>query len=60
MRCHPDKNSHPRAEDAFKRLSAAYNTLADDTSRRRYDQNQHADIFSTGRNGAGPGDMYHG
>lgn len=35
---HPDRNpDNPNAEDAFKELSQAYETLADDTARLRYD-----------------------
>lgn len=33
---HPDKNSSPLAEEAFKRLQKAHETLSNPTSRRRY------------------------
>ena len=33
---HPDKNSHPRAEEAFDLLQNAYEVLSDDTKRRDY------------------------
>jgi len=35
---HPDKNpDNPAAEDRFKQISDAYNTLSDDTARLKYD-----------------------
>eukprot|EP00741_Cyanophora_paradoxa_P004504 tig00000806_g4373.t1 len=34
---HPDKNPHRQAEEAFKALQAAYETLADASSRSTYD-----------------------
>ena len=36
--CHPDTNpDNPEAEDRFKQISDAYNTLSDDTARLKYD-----------------------
>lgn len=35
---HPDKNGHPRAEDAFKSLSQAFQTLTDSEKRQMYDK----------------------
>lgn len=34
---HPDVNKEPRAEEAFKELSEAYDVLSDPDQRRRYD-----------------------
>jgi curved DNA-binding protein CbpA len=35
---HPDRNDHPRSEEAFKRLGKAYSTLSDSERRVAYDQ----------------------
>ncbi|KNC97018.1 uncharacterized protein SPPG_07833 [Spizellomyces punctatus DAOM BR117] len=35
--CHPDRLRHPRAKEAFQRLSNAYSTLSDPFNRRQYD-----------------------
>jgi len=37
LKMHPDKNIAPGAEEAFKRVGSAYNTLSDETSKRHYD-----------------------
>lgn len=37
LRFHPDKNKEPGAEDTFKKISEAYNTLSDAAARRSYD-----------------------
>lgn len=37
IKVHPDKNSQPKAEDAFKKLSQAYSCLSDDSKRKSYD-----------------------
>ncbi len=34
---HTDKNKEPGAEDTFKKISEAYNTLSDAGARRGYD-----------------------
>mmetsp|Transcript_24764 Transcript_24764/g.44056 ORF Transcript_24764/g.44056 Transcript_24764/m.44056 type:complete len:379 (-) Transcript_24764:134-1270(-) len=38
IKCHPDKNPHPKAEDAFKKLNAIKDVLTDPGKRRTYDQ----------------------
>jgi molecular chaperone DnaJ len=35
---HPDTNSDPGAEDRFKQISEAYDTLSDEDKRKRYDR----------------------
>ena len=35
---HPDRNKEPGAEDRFKRISEAYDTLSDDDKRAQYDR----------------------
>lgn len=37
LEVHPDKNTDPRATEAFKKLSAAYSTLSDPDKKRMYD-----------------------
>jgi molecular chaperone DnaJ len=41
---HPDTNSDPGAEDRFKKISEAYDTLSDEEKRKRYDRS--GSIFS--------------
>ncbi|XP_017116113.1 chaperone protein DnaJ-like [Drosophila elegans] len=35
---HPDKNSHPRTEEYFKKIRAAFDVLSDSESRAQYDR----------------------
>ena len=45
MKFHPDKNKHEKAEEVFKKISAAYKILSDPEKKRKYDMNPDADIF---------------
>ena len=38
LKLHPDKNKHPKAEEAFKHVSAAHTTLSDSQKRKIYDR----------------------
>ncbi|KEG08372.1 chaperone protein DnaJ [Trypanosoma grayi] len=38
LKCHPDKNKHPNASEAFKLVGTANATLADEAKRRIYDR----------------------
>lgn len=38
LKCHPDKNTHTHAAEAFKLVGTAYSTLSDNTKRQVYDR----------------------
>ncbi|SCU90499.1 LAMI_0E02344g1_1 [Lachancea mirantina] len=38
IKLHPDKNKHPRASEAFKRINRAFEVLSDEQKRRMFDQ----------------------
>lgn len=45
LKLHPDKNGHPMAADAFKKVASSYATLSDEDKRRTYDQVGHSENF---------------
>ena len=44
LKCHPDKNKHPQAAEAFKLVGSANATLSDETKRRIYDRHGEAGV----------------
>lgn len=38
IRLHPDKNSHPRSSEAFKKINRAFEVLSDEQKRQMFDQ----------------------
>ncbi|AET40362.1 type I HSP40 co-chaperone HLJ1 Ecym_5626 [Eremothecium cymbalariae DBVPG len=38
IKLHPDKNRHPRAAEAFKKINRAFEVLSDENKRKVYDQ----------------------
>lgn len=53
LKFHPDKNSAPSSEAAFKALSAAFDTLSDPTKRETYDHLGHAQAEQMNQTGGG-------
>ena len=45
LKVHPDKNTAPEADEAFKKINAAMSCLSDPTKRRQYNQVGNADAF---------------
>lgn len=62
LRCHPDKNPHPQAAEAFKIVGAAHATLADPTKRSVYERAGAAGVqrheSGAGRNGNAQNNPY--
>lgn len=59
LKVHPDKNSAPHADEAFKAVGLAYATLSDDQKRAVYDRYGDEDPDNRG-GGMRPGGMRHG
>lgn len=55
LKFHPDKNSAPSAEGAFKAISTAFDTLSDPSKRDMYDQLGHDADLNSGMGGGGGG-----
>ena len=53
LKLHPDKNSAPKADDAFKALGLAYATLSDPQKRTIYDRYGEEDPDNRGGGGGG-------
>lgn len=53
LKYHPDKNSAPSAEGAFKAISGAFDCLSDPKKREMYDQYGHDDSVAGGSGGGG-------
>lgn len=60
LQLHPDKNSAPGAEDAFKAIGLAYATLSDEQKRTIYDRYGDEDPDNHGASGGGGGFRRHG
>jgi curved DNA-binding protein CbpA len=59
LKVHPDKNSAPGANDAFKSVSLAYATLSDEQKRTMYDRFGDEDPDENRPPGRGPGGGVH-
>ncbi|XP_063073734.1 dnaJ homolog subfamily B member 9 [Engraulis encrasicolus] len=61
MKYHPDRNKSPDAEDKFRDIAEAYETLSDEKRRREYDllRSQRAAFGGAGGAGGGHGHHHH-
>lgn len=59
LKFHPDKNSAPSAEGAFKAISAAFDCLSDPAKREAYDSYGH-EAAADGNPSGGPFGGFHG
>lgn len=57
---HPDTNADPTAEERFKEIGVAYETLADPVRRRRYDTFGPEGLRGSGAGAGGPGPGFGG
>lgn len=60
LKYHPDKNSAPSSESAFKTINAAYDVLKDKEKRNIYDQVGHENSEQAMNNGGGGGGGFGG
>eukprot|EP00977_Amphora_coffeiformis_P018143 scaffold6216_cov149-Amphora_coffeaeformis.AAC.10 len=60
LKVHPDKNSAPHADEAFKAVGLAYATLSDPQKRNIYDRYGEEDPDSRGGGGGGGGGPFGG
>ncbi len=54
IQLHPDKNKHPMAEEAFKKVGLAHSTLIDSEKRRIYDRGGEESVLRAESGGGGP------
>jgi len=53
MKCHPDRNKDPKADDYFASIGVAYETLTDDKERQKYQANGYRMENAGGKGGGG-------